>query len=113
MIDDEVETRTIVELILKENNFVVETISKWQYLTYSIQYFKPDLILLDVTLGDADGREICHKLKTSKETKHIPVILFSGYPDLTDNLKGCTPDAIMEKPFDLTKLLDIINSKVL
>lgn len=113
MIDDDVETRTIVELILKDNNFIVETISKWQYLTYSIQYFKPDLILLDVTLDDADGRDICSKLKTSKETEHIPVILFSGYPNLTDNLNGCNPDAVIEKPFDLTKLLDIINSKAL
>jgi len=110
VIDDELETRTVIEIILKQNNYTVEGISKWQYLTYSIQYFKPDLILLDVDLSGADGRDICSELKTSKTTSHIPIILFSGFPDLVGHLNGCQPDAIIEKPIDLTNLLETIRS---
>lgn len=108
VIDDELETRTVIELILSENNFVVETLSRSQYLTYSIEFFKPDLILLDVGLEGADGRELCNTLKTSPKTAHIPVILFSGYPNLSEHLHGCQPDAIIEKPVDLVKLLEVI-----
>lgn len=64
VIDDDPEIRTVVEILLTRNNYLVEAISKWEYLSYSIQYFEPDLILLDVSLGGADGRQICHKLKT-------------------------------------------------
>jgi CheY-like chemotaxis protein len=109
VIDDDLETRTVIEILLKERDYIVEGISKWQYLTYSIQYFKPDLILMDVDLSGADGREICQQLKTSKKTRHIPIILFSGYPDLKDHLNGCVPDAVIEKPLDLNNLLETIS----
>jgi DNA-binding response OmpR family regulator len=108
VIDDELEIRRVVETILTRNNYLVEAISKWEYLSYSIQYFEPDLILLDVSLGGADGREICHRLKSSKETKHIPVILFSAHHNLVTNLNGCMPDAVITKPFDTSFLLETI-----
>lgn len=112
VIDDEVEIRRVVEILLTRNNYLVEAISKWEYLSYSVQYFKPDLILLDVSLGGADGREICHKLKTSKKTAHIPVILFSAHHNLVENLNGCMPDAVITKPFDTSHLLDTIKEKL-
>lgn len=112
VIDDELEIRRVVEIILKQNNYLVEAISKWEYLSYSVQYFKPDLILLDVSLGGADGREICHRLKTSKKTAHIPVILFSAHHNLVENLNGCKPDAVITKPFDTVHLLETIKEKL-
>jgi DNA-binding response OmpR family regulator len=112
VIDDELEIRRVVEIILKQNNYLVESISKWEYLSYSVQYFKPDLILLDVSLGGADGREICHKLKTSRKTENIPIILFSAHHNLVENLNGCKPDAVITKPFDTSHLLSTIKNSL-
>ena len=112
VIDDELEIRRVVEIILKKNDYLVEAISKWEYLTYSVQYFKPDLILLDVSLGGADGRDICLKLKTSKKTAHIPIILFSAHHNLIENLNGCKPDAVIPKPFDTSHLLETIKNNL-
>lgn len=39
---------------------------------------KPDLILLDISLPDIDGLEVCKKIKGTPETKGIPVILITG-----------------------------------
>ena len=39
---------------------------------------KPDLILLDFNLPDADGVEICRTLKAEPATAGIPVLLISG-----------------------------------
>ena len=111
VIDDEVSILRVLEIILSSNNYVVEAISKWQYLPYSIQYFKPDLILLDVFLGGADGREICRKLKNTKETAHIPIIIFSAQ-NFEDDLESCKPDAFIAKPFDATLLLETIKMKL-
>jgi DNA-binding response OmpR family regulator len=110
VIDDEQEIRRIVEILLKQNNYLVEAISKWEYLSYSVQYFKPDLILLDVSLGAADGREICRQLKTEKQTANIPVILFSAYHNLVANLNGCKPEAVITKPFETAHLVDTIRN---
>ena len=108
VIDDEVSILRVLEIILSSNNYIVEAISKWQYLPYSIQYFKPDLILLDVFLGGADGREICRQLKDSKETANIPIIIFSAQ-NFSD-LENCKPDAFIAKPFDATFLLETIKN---
>ena len=38
----------------------------------------PDLIVLDVALPDADGRDLLAKLKKDPKTASIPVIIWSG-----------------------------------
>ena len=108
--DDEVSILRVIEIILSSKNYEVEAISKWEYLPYSIQYFKPDLILLDVFLGGADGREICNQLKNSKETEHIPIIIFSAQ-DFKD-IRACKPNAFLPKPFDMADLLQTIEDNL-
>jgi DNA-binding response OmpR family regulator len=38
----------------------------------------PDLILLDIMLPIIDGIEVLRRLKSSRETKHIPVIILTN-----------------------------------
>lgn len=40
---------------------------------------KPDLILLDLMLGEIDGLEILKKIKTDPEMKKIPVVVFTNF----------------------------------
>lgn len=40
----------------------------------------PDLIVLDIVLGDGDGRDILALLKRDARTAHIPVLVWSGRP---------------------------------
>jgi DNA-binding NtrC family response regulator len=66
-----------------------------------------DLILLDVILGDADGREICREIKEDEEMKFIPVIILtvrSGLQDKIDSL-DIGADDYLTKPFINEELL--------
>ena len=108
VVDDEVDILSIVKLILLNHNFVVETLAKWQNIDSTIQSFHPDLILLDVSLGGADGRDICKQLKGVPETQHIPIIIFSANHNLMNNLQGCIPNAVITKPFDSSHLVKTI-----
>jgi Response regulator containing CheY-like receiver, AAA-type ATPase, and DNA-binding domains len=112
VVDDDHDILTVVKILLNMNNFSVKTISKWEYISEEIQKFSPDLILLDVALGSADGREICKKLKKSEETNHIPVILFSAHYDLVNNIGGCMADGLVTKPFETSYLLDTIRKNL-
>lgn len=109
VLDDEADILAAVEIILTRENFIVKTISKWEKLPEALLSFDPHLILLDVALSGADGRDICEYLNTVKETKDIPIILFSANHDLPGNLNGCNPDAIITKPFDASHLVETIN----
>jgi two-component system KDP operon response regulator KdpE len=45
----------------------------------------PDIIVLDMGLPDADGRDVLNKLKAHKMTAHIPVIVWSGREGESDS----------------------------
>ena len=112
VVDDDADILAVVKIILSINNFVVKTISRWEDISHSIQNFTPDLILLDVALGGADGREICRALKKSADTKHIPIILFSAQYDLANNMEGCAANGLVAKPFETSYLLETIRRNI-
>lgn len=68
--------------------------------------FKPDLIVLDISLGEMDGFEVCHSLKNSKETAHIPIIFLSSRVDTHSKVMGFDLGAedFLEKPFEAGEL---------
>jgi DNA-binding response OmpR family regulator len=112
VVDDDTDILTVVDIVLRMNNFTVKTISRWEDISQAIQTFSPDLILLDVALGGADGREICTQLKKSGETQHIPVILFSAHYDLVNNINGCMANGLVTKPFETSYLLETIRKNI-
>lgn len=67
---------------------------------------KPDLILLDISLGEVDGFEVCHLLRGQKETSNIPIIFLSSRNDAHSKVMGFDlgADDYIEKPFEPEEL---------
>ncbi len=67
---------------------------------------KPDLILLDISLGEMDGFEVCHLLKAQKETAVTPVIFLSSRGDAHSKVMGFDlgADDYLQKPFESDEL---------
>ncbi len=61
----------------------------------------PDLILLDVTMPEMDGYEVCRRLKENPLTSHIPVIFITARSEADDETKGFELGAVdyIHKPF--------------
>ncbi len=112
VVDDDVDILTLVKMTLTMNGFDTEVLSRWDAIDNSIEKFVPDLILLDVSLGGADGREICRRLKSQKDTQHIPIILFSANIEMEKSLDNCNAQAFISKPYDLNYFLQTINSNI-
>lgn len=66
-----------------------------------------DLILLDVMLGDEDGRTICRRIKEDEILKFIPVIILTVRSSLQDKINGLNlgADDYLTKPFINEELL--------
>jgi DNA-binding NtrC family response regulator len=66
-----------------------------------------DLILLDILLGDEDGRDICRKVKEDEEMKFIPVIMLTVRSSLRDKINSLNigADDYLTKPFINEELL--------
>ncbi len=67
---------------------------------------KPDLILLDISLGEVDGFEVCHLLRGQKETANVPIIFLSSRNDAHSKVMGFDlgADDYLEKPFEPEEL---------
>lgn len=68
---------------------------------------QPDLILLDVNLGQTDGFAVCRLLKADPATSHIPLIFVTSAVSLADRLAGLSAGAIdyIQKPFESAEVL--------
>jgi DNA-binding response OmpR family regulator len=65
----------------------------------SCKWHKPDLILLDIRMGDINGLEVLEKIRATKETTYTPVIMLTGFadPDLRLKAEGLYCDAYVIK----------------
>lgn len=73
---------------------------------------QPDLLVLDIRLEGADGRQICQELTQHPKTSHIPVILMTAYPNLLWDGKSYGEAALLIKPFSMFDLLQMIDSLI-
>ncbi|ASU35747.1 response regulator [Mucilaginibacter xinganensis] len=112
-VDDDKDILEILQFILEDSGYEVETLSDGHFLFEKIKEHTPDLILLDIMLGNMDGRDLCKAVKTADETHDIPVILISASHNVSDsmNQKGA-PNAFIAKPFDIDDLLSTIEMQL-
>jgi len=110
VVDDDEDILMLVKMLLTINNFNVEAISKWEQIDDRVENFLPNIILLDVSLSGADGRDICKRLKSSEATKQIPIILFSAHADVANSYRDCNAQAFIAKPFDISHLIEVLDS---
>jgi diguanylate cyclase (GGDEF)-like protein len=73
---------------------------------------QPDLILLDVILPGMDGYEICQQIKTTEQSRDIPVIMLTSKAEPADKIKGLELGAVdyVTKPFDAGELIARVNT---
>ncbi len=107
VIEDDLHILNMLEEIFQSEGFEVVTYPDKNSVK-GIIINRPDLVLLDNKLKDGFGHELCSEIKANELTKHIPVILISGYDDLETMAKQCGADACMAKPFDLAALVQLV-----
>ncbi|MXO90124.1 phosphate regulon transcriptional regulator PhoB [Pontixanthobacter aquaemixtae] len=68
---------------------------------------KPDLIILDWMIEGTSGIEVCRRLRRSKETSHVPIIMLTAREDEDDRIRGLDTgaDDYVTKPFSPRELL--------
>jgi len=114
IVDDSIDLLEVLKIFLEGKSCQVCTVNSKELFTTQLKTFKPEVIILDVYVKNfGDGREICRAIKYNIETKNIPVILMSADNKALENYEECNADAIIEKPFNLFKLIQQINSVII
>lgn len=86
--------------------FVVRSFDDGQEALEVICEEYPDLVICDIMLKGMSGEELSSKLKTSRDTSFIPVILMGAHIDVKRREKRCSSqaDLFVCKPFNLENL---------
>jgi len=107
VVDDEQDMLLLLEMRLTSAGYLVATANNGELALKLVKTTKPDLILLDIMLPGMDGGEVQRILKSSPETKDIPIIFLSGLYTKNEETKdgdNVGYDSIA-KPYEPAELL--------
>lgn len=99
VVDDEKELADVIELYLANEGYTVHKFYTGADALACIARTDLDLAILDVTLPDADGFQICRKIR---ETSYYPIIMLTAKASDGDKIMGLTigADDYITKPFN-------------
>ncbi len=103
--EDDADLRSVLVRALRAEGFQVRAALTGHEAVEVFSAAPPDLLVLDVGLPDADGRDVCQALRGHGVT--APVIFLTARDALTDRLAGfhAGGDDYLTKPFALAELV--------
>jgi len=106
LIDDSEISLHFVAGVLLRAGYEVRTADDVDKLEGVLGGWRPDIILTDVNMPGISGVELCRMLKSSYETAHVPVVLFSAVPqhELEGLARDCEADGCLSKASGLDRL---------
>ncbi len=105
-VEDDESLQDIAQLVLSKPDFAISIFSSAEELLDENKY--PHVYLLDKQLPGIDGLELCHILKSSVQTKGIPIVMVSADPNIKALAASAGADAVLEKPFSIHELIAVV-----
>jgi twitching motility two-component system response regulator PilG len=110
VVDDSATIRKILSLTLEGAGYAVVAEPDGGRAVDRLTQLVPDLILLDITMPNLDGYEVCKRIKKDPRTAQVPVVMLSGKDGFFDKVKGRMVGAseYLTKPFQAPAVLAVI-----
>lgn len=106
VVDDTPENLRVLCGMLKQQGYRARPIPSGKLALRAVETEPPDLILLDITMPEMNGYEVCRTLKASPSTMNIPVIFISALTQLDDKIKAFASGGLdyITKPFQFEEV---------
>jgi CheY-like chemotaxis protein len=106
----------VVRGLLQDEQYNVTTTNFVPRSFSTIEAAQPDLLLIDLILGEAAGWDLLDHLQAAASTRDIPIVLMSTTPQLLTKAHDAAADLVkhryLVKPFDLEHLLTIVGEMI-
>jgi two-component system, cell cycle response regulator DivK len=112
VVDDSTTNVVLLEAILDEKGYHIETALNAKEAYAIIERESPDLILLDLLMPKISGFDFLEEIRKNEKTKNTPVIVVSALTDEENVEKILKMGAIdfVKKPIDLQYLVDKVEA---
>lgn len=115
IVDDTPDNLRLLARILESQGYLVRKALSGKMALQGTHRDPPDLILLDITMPDMSGYEVCQQLKQSDTTTDIPIIFISALDRVDDKVKAFEIGAkdYITKPFQELEVLMRVKNQLL
>lgn len=106
-VDDTPASLRLLTDILSAEGYKVRSAINGELAVNAAKAQAPQLVLLDVSMPDMDGFEVCRRLRLEPGLHDVPVIFVSALSEMTEKLKGFDIGGVdyVTKPFQRDELL--------
>jgi len=112
VVDDDPVVRKLTRQLLGKITDAVHAVATGEDALRVAPQLDPDLILLDVTMPNMDGFEVCERLRQDPRTREVPIIMVTALNDRQSRLRGLDAgaDDFISKPYDRMELRTRVRS---
>jgi len=106
IVEDDAGTASLLETYFQSQNYRTECVRHGEEAEPLALDAHPDLVLLDIRLPGIDGFEVARRLRSSRRTAAVPILMLTDLKERDDRLKGLEVgvDDYLGKPFDLQEI---------
>ncbi len=107
VVDDTPQNLRLLSTLLSRRGYKVRSAISGQMALTAVKAAPADLILLDISMPQMDGYQVCQALKADPKTAEIPVIFISALDDVLDKVKAFATGGAdyITKPFQVEEVL--------
>lgn len=115
LVDDSPTNLRLLMTLLEARGYEVRGVLSGRMALMAAQAAPPDLILLDITMPQMDGYQVCRHLREDPRTQEIPVIFVSGLNEALDKVQAFQVGGVdyITKPFQFEEVLARIEHQLI
>jgi DNA-binding response OmpR family regulator len=107
VVEDDADLATMIDYNLRRHGYEPHLFNGSRGLLKALEQVKPDLVVLDVMLPEADGFEVCRNIRQSPVLGRVPVLFLTARSEEVDRVLGLEigGDDYITKPFSPRELI--------
>jgi putative two-component system response regulator len=112
VVDDEESVQTFFVRLLTAEGYNVHVVGDGLSALAAVAKHAPDVVLLDVTIPELNGFEVCRRLRRESSTRLTPIVFVTGLQEREQRVEGLAAgaDDFLTKPVDIQELLARVRS---
>ena len=112
IVEDDPGLRGTMSVLLIEQDYEIETATTVSDIKQLIKTFKPNLLLLDTSIGLLNLKWICQNIRLEVIQELLPIILLTAAPVTKEILYYTNTVCVIQKPIDVTLFIGQINLSI-
>ena len=106
IVDDDQDIRDMTKYVLEDEGYVVATAGSGEEALARITEHQPSLVLLDIRMPGVNGFQVQERLQELGLA--VTVVFMSAEPQLASRVRQYHAAGFLQKPFDLSQFLDVV-----